>query len=76
MAAFGALVEVLVLAAVKVVQSIEDVLASVRVYNVQEDSDAKAMGSVDKLLEFLGGACKRLRESLLLISSSRVDKNV
>lgn len=76
MAAFGALVEVLVLAAVKVVQSIEDVLASVRVYNVQEDSDAKAMGSVDKLLEFLGGTCKRLRESLLLISSSRVDKNV
>lgn len=56
MAAFGALVEVLVVAPIKVVESIEDVLAGVRVHDIEENGDAESMCSVDQLLELLRSA--------------------
>lgn len=39
-ASTGALVEVLVVSPVELVETIEDVLASVRVHDVEEDSDS------------------------------------
>jgi len=59
MATLGTLVEVLVVASIKVVESIEDVLAGVRVHDIEEDGDAESMCSVDQLLELLRGAFGR-----------------
>ena len=48
--AFAAFVEVLVVGAVEVVDPIEDVLACVRVDDVEEDGDAHAVRGVYELL--------------------------
>lgn len=49
----GPPVEVLMIGAIELVQSIEDILRGVAVNNVQQDNEAQAVGSVDQLLEVL-----------------------
>jgi len=55
--ALCAAVEVLVVAAVELVEAVGDVLARVRVDDVEEDRKAEAVRRVDQLLELLGRAC-------------------
>lgn len=55
-ATLGTGMEVLVVASIKVVESIEDIFAGVRVHNIEQDGDAESMGLVDQFLELLGGA--------------------
>ena len=51
--AFATLVEVQVVGAVKVVESVQNVFAGVRMDNIQENGEAHAMGSVNELFELL-----------------------
>lgn len=53
MAAFTALVEVLVIASVKVVESVQNVLAGVRVDDIEKDRDSQSVSSVNQLLQLL-----------------------
>ena len=47
--------EVLVVRAIEEVEPIENVLAGMRVHNVEEDGDAHAVSCIDELSQFLGG---------------------
>ena len=47
--------EVAVISAIKLVQTIRDVLGSMAVHDVKQDADAKTVGSVDHEHEFFGG---------------------
>ena len=51
MAPFSTLVEVLVIASVKVVESVQDVLAGVRVDDIEKNRDAQSVSSVNQLLQ-------------------------
>ena len=50
------LVEVEVVATVKLVQPVQNVLASVRVNDIEQDGDAHSVRGVDQLLQLLGGS--------------------
>lgn len=56
MAAFYAFVEVKVVGAVKLVDAVEDVLAGMRVHDVEEDCEAHSVRRVDEFFELLWGA--------------------
>jgi hypothetical protein len=58
-AALGAFVEVLVVGAVEEVQPVEDVLRCVRVYDVEQDREAEAVGSIDQFFQVLWCAVTR-----------------
>ena len=68
------LVEVLVVASVKLIQSVEDVLGSVAVYYVQQHRNAHAMGRVNQLFQIIwksiSAACRK--EAVDLISKTRI----
>jgi hypothetical protein len=70
----GTLVEVLVVAAVEHVQSIEDVLGCVTVDNIEQNCDAHAVRSVDELLEIIGEAISTTRseEAVDLVAETGV----
>lgn len=53
MSTLAAFVEVLVITSVKVVKSVQNVLAGVRVDNVEKNRDPHSMSSVNQLLELL-----------------------
>lgn len=57
--AAAALVEVLVVGAVELVDAIEDVLARVRVHDVEQDGDTHAMRGINQLLQLLWCAVAR-----------------
>lgn len=46
-------VEILVVRPIELIQSIEDVLGSMTVDDIQQDNEAQAMGGIDKLLQVL-----------------------
>jgi hypothetical protein len=49
--------KVLMITPIKLVQSIIDVLRSVRVNNIEEDGEAEGVGCVDEGFEVFGGTC-------------------
>ena len=49
--AAGTLVEVEVVGAIEQVKAVQNVLARVRVYNIEQDGDSHPVGGVDKLLQ-------------------------
>ena len=53
-ASTGAFVEVLVVSAIELVETVEDILASVGVHDIEEDSDSKSMGRVYEFTEVVG----------------------
>lgn len=61
MAAFGTFVEVEMVGAVEEVETVEHVLACMRMNDVQEDGYSHTMGSVDKLLQLFRRAIPRTR---------------
>jgi len=50
MTTLSAFVEIEVVGAIKVIQTVEHVFAGMGMYNIQEDGKAKAMGGINKLL--------------------------
>jgi len=50
MTTLSTFVEIKVIGAIKIIQTVEHVFAGMRVYNIQEDGKAKAMSGINKLL--------------------------
>jgi hypothetical protein len=53
-AAFGSLMEILVVASIELVNTIEDVLACMRVNHIQKHCNSQSMCGINELLELLG----------------------
>ena len=56
MTSLSTLVEVEMVATVELVQSVQDVLACVRVNDVEQDGDAHSVRGVDQLLQIFGSS--------------------
>lgn len=78
MVAASSAVEVLVIGAIELVNSIEDVLARMRVHDVEQDGQAHRMRGIHKLFELFGctisGACSE--EACDLVSESLSKKGL
>lgn len=74
MPTLGAFVEVLVVAAVEHVETVQHVLRCVGVDNVEEDSDAHAVGGIDKLFQFIWKAVTTAsgKEAVYLVAETGI----
>lgn len=59
--ALSSFVEVKVVGPIELVETVQDVLARMRVHNIEEDSDTQSMGRVDQFFEFFRGSVSRAR---------------
>jgi len=50
MATLSAFVEIEVVGAIEIIQTVEHVFAGMRMYNIQEDGKAEAMSGINELL--------------------------
>lgn len=59
--AFWTVVEVLMITAIELIQSVQNVLRSVGVYDIQKNGEAHSMRCIYELFEVLGGSIARAR---------------
>lgn len=59
MAALSTFVEVKVISAIKLIETVKHVLAGMGVHNIQENGQSQAVGSIDELLQLLGRSVAR-----------------